>query len=195
MESPDSQPSRAAAAADRPAVDEHTVVEEGAPPEPLIMEHQSALFRALESIPGASQDYLATLSPTHVGALVAEFFRKRTDEGEGAAQCRDIWSARGGAAVLEAGHEAKAASAARIQRAYRGHRDRRAFFKLVAQLSAATEDGAAVDSVYARIADRSARKFWDAHFGDRQPSHSEVLVAFDTWLRAGGVDGAIQLCN
>lgn len=193
--SPDSHYTRAAAVvADCPTVDEHTAVEEGVPPELLRAEHQSALFLALESMPAASQDYLATLSPAHVGELAAEFFRKRTSEGKRTAQCH-VWSAGGGAAAQGASHgavaepEAEAASATRIQRAYRGHRDRRAFFKLVAQLSAGTGDGR--NSVYAQIANRSARKFWTAHFGDRQPSHSEVLEAFDMWLRAGGVDGAI----
>jgi hypothetical protein len=90
--------------------------------------------------------------------------------------------------------------ASRIQRAYRGHRDRMAFFQLVAQISAAAAaanggpggevGGEGGDDAYLQIANRGARKFWLAHFGERRATPGEVLQAFDAWLEAGGLDGA-----
>jgi hypothetical protein len=200
------------------AAEPATCVEEGVPP-PLDSEgvrppppsdesaravdehllHQSAFFRALESMPDASQDYLAGLSLARVGELVAEFWRSK-GERAAAAVPRQLEDRQRGAGTswcedtvqpTMTGREVESAS--RIQRAYRGHRDRRAFYRLVAELSAvgATAGGGGpVDSVYVQSANRSARKFWDAHFADRRPSHLEVLEAFDMWLGAGGVDGA-----
>ncbi len=191
-----------------PASAELATAEEGVPPcaedlPPCEAEHQSAFFRALESMPDASQDYLAGLSLARVGGLIAEFLRRKggpeatllhtqIEERQRGPVASDDIHAR----PTAAGREVE--SALRIQRAYRGHRDRRAFYKLVAELSAA---GAAAgvdeteDSVYVQIVNRSARKFWDAHFGNRGPSHLEVLEAFDTWLAAGEVDGATRLAS
>ena len=83
-------------------------------------------------------------------------------------------------------------SASRIQSAYRGHRARRAFFKLVAQ---ATSAAPTAGRGFLQFANRSARKFWEQHVGERRVSKSRVLRAFDRWLQAGDLDGAQLNCR
>ena len=67
-----------------------------------------------------------------------------------------------------------------------------AFFQLVAQISAtaakAPLDDSDGDDACLQIANRGARKFWLAHFGERRASQRVVLQAFDAWLEAGAVD-------
>lgn len=152
-----------------------SIAEEGPPFDP---QHQTAIFRALKAVPDATVDYVSNLSPIRLAELIATFVRVRNQEPRPPAGIPDK----------------EDSSALRIQRAYRGYRGRKAFFDLIAKMLTgpmAAGDGHATDEIYIQIANRSARKFWDVHFGERRPSLHEVLSSIDTWLEAGGIDGAM----